>query len=122
MLQLIAQLTNPSIDLPGGIDGGTATNEAARSGALLASYIALFWRTLIILGGLATILFLLWGAIDWITAGGEQGKIESARKKMTGAIIGLAILAASVAIVELVGNLIGLDLLELTFPTPDTFN
>lgn len=114
--RLIAQITNPVVNVPGA--EGNAY-EKATTGVLLAEYIALFWRTLITLGALATILFLLWGALDWITAGGDQGKIESARSKITQGIIGLTILAGSVAIVEFIGRLLGFSLLELTFPTPD---
>lgn len=114
---LLAQITNPVINIPG---SEAQAADKAKSGVLLAEYIAVFWRTLIMLGGLATLLMLLWGALDWITAGGDEGKIKSARQKITQSIIGITILAGSVAIVEFVGSLIGFSLLELSFPTPDT--
>jgi hypothetical protein len=118
---LIAQATNTAAggirnpSIPGGF-GGTAGDG---TGAL-EKYIVLLWQTLITVGGLAALLFLLWGALDWILAGGEEGKITEARKKMTGAVIGLAILASSVAIVQLVGDLIGLDLLQIQFNTAES--
>ena len=37
--------------------------------------------------------YLIWGAIDWITSGGDKAKYESARNKITYALIGLAIMA-----------------------------
>jgi L-alanine-DL-glutamate epimerase-like enolase superfamily enzyme len=83
------------------------------------NYIVLLWRALISVGGLAALLFLVWGALDWILAGGEDSKVASARQKMTGAVIGLAILAASVAIVDLAGKFVGIDLLQLCIPGPD---
>ncbi|MEO8581543.1 MAG: hypothetical protein ABI425_03075 [Patescibacteria group bacterium] len=109
---LLADISNPVLQPNYG--GGTADKAAA-----FTNYIVLLWRTLIIVGGLATLLFLIWGAVDWILAGGEEAKIAGARKKMTGAVIGLALLAASVAIIELVGSLIGLDLLKICFPGPN---
>jgi hypothetical protein len=42
------------------------------------------------------------GGIEWITSGGDKGKTESARNKITAAVIGLVILAASWAILGLV--------------------
>lgn len=109
---LLAQINNPV--LQAGFGGDSADGVGA-----FTNYLVLLWRTLILVGGLATLLFLLWGALDWILAGGEESKVSEARKKMTGAIIGLAILAASVAIVELVGSLIGIDLLRICFPGPN---
>lgn len=107
---LIAEIRNPV--LQNGYGGQSGDGVRA-----FTSYIVLLWRTLIVLGGLATLLFLLWGALDWILAGGDEGKVTKARQKMTGAIIGLAILASSVVIVQLAGDLIGLDLLKISFPS-----
>lgn len=114
--KLIAQLYNPV--LQPGWGGEQADAAKARGGNLLADYIAIFWRTLIVLGGLVTLLFLVWGALDWILAGGEEAKVSAARKKMTGAVIGMALLAASVVIVEFIGMILGFSLLKITFPTP----
>ena len=108
---LLAQIYNPALKPKFGGSPGDGVGA-------LTEYIVLLWRTLILVGGLAALLFLLWGALDWIMAGGEEGKVSDARKKMTGAVIGLTILAASVAIVQLVGSLIGLDLLDICFPGP----
>jgi hypothetical protein len=112
MLHLVAQIRNPV--LPDGYGGGRAGDGVSA----LTGYIILLWRTLILVGGMAALLFLLWGAIDWIISGGDQGKVDSARKKMTSAVIGLTILASSVAIVELISTLTGYDLLLIEFPTP----
>lgn len=113
MFSLLAQINNPV--LPSGFGGPGSETD----GSVLGTWIILLWRTLIMLGALATIIFLIWGALDWIMAGGDEGKVSSARKKMTGAVVGLAILASSVAIVSFVGALLGFDLLEITFPSPD---
>ncbi len=109
--RLLAQIVNPV--LPAGYGLNAVDRDTA-----LANYIVLLWRTLIVLGGLAALVFLIWGALDWILAGGEEGKITSARKKMTGAVIGLALLASSVAIVTLIERLLGISLLDITFPSP----
>ena len=107
MNKLIAQIYNPVLQKGFGGAPGDKPEGA------LTNYIVHMWRTLIILGGLATLLFLLWGSLNWIMASGDQGKLESARKQITQAIIGMVILASSVALITFVGWVVGIDLLDL---------
>lgn len=60
-----------------------------------------------LIAGLLVLLYLIWGGIEWITSGGDKGKTESARNKITAAVIGLIVLAASYAIFLLIINFIG---------------
>lgn len=53
--------------------------------------------------------YLVWGGIQWITSGGDKGKTEEARNKITAAIIGLAVVAASYAIFLLVVSFLGVS-------------
>jgi len=55
-----------------------------------------------IIAVLLVFLYIIWGGIEWITSGGDKGKTESARNKITAAVIGLVILLASFAILQLV--------------------
>jgi len=55
-----------------------------------------------IAAGLMTLFYLVMGAINWITSAGDKGKVEDARNKITAAVIGLLLLAATWAIYELV--------------------
>ena len=112
---LIAQIVNPA--LPTGFGQNAADREIA-----FANYIVLLWRALIVLGGLAALVFMLLGAFDWVTAGGDEGKIKSARQKITQSIIGLALLASTIALVTLVERLLGVSLLDIQFPTPGGVN
>ena len=56
---------------------------------------------------LLVLLYLVLGGIEWITSGGDKGKTESARNKITAAVIGIIILAASYALVSLVALVLG---------------
>ena len=47
-----------------------------------------------IVGGVITFLYLVWGGMDYLMAGGDKGKIESGQKRISSAIIGLAIIAS----------------------------
>lgn len=65
-----------------------------------------------VLGALLVFLYLIMGGIEWITSGGDKSKTESARNKITAAVVGLIILAASYAILLIVLNFLGFDNLK----------
>lgn len=52
------------------------------------------------------------GGFNWVSSGGDKGKVETARNKMTNGAIGMIIMVASYAIIGLVGSIIGLDILN----------
>ena len=56
--------------------------------------------------------YLIIGSIEWITSGGDKSKTESARNKITAAVVGLIILAASYAIFLLLLRFLGFTSLE----------
>ena len=63
---------------------------------------------------LAAVLFfflLVLGGIKWITSGGDKGQTESARAQITAAFIGLVIVFAAWAVIEIVGTFFGINLL-----------
>lgn len=109
-----AEIINPVIG-----DKGDSAVEA-NSGAIFTSYFIILWRAAITIGGLAVIVLFLQGAIEWITAGGDSGKIESARNRLTQSAIGLFILVSSFTIIAYISQLLfGADfrILNLTFPS-----
>lgn len=88
-------------------------------GTVLARTLASLWKTAVIAGGISFVLYFVWGALRWMTAESDKGKFESGRQNMTNAIVGLVLLAASVAIIELLGNLLNIDFLKtLSFVFP----
>ncbi len=66
---------------------------------------------------LLAFFFLLTGGISWITAGGDKGKLEEARNKITHALVGLIVVSAGWAIFTLVGQFLGIDFPNLELPT-----
>lgn len=44
-------------------------------------------------------LYLLWGGVQWMTAQGDQGKVQEAQKRIVAAIAGIAIVLLSYMIV-----------------------
>lgn len=94
--------------LPASVRTGTA-------GAGLAFYIGQLWKTMVILGGLAFLIFLIWGSLEWLLSGGDKNKVENAQHKISNALVGLAILVASFAIVKLVEGIFKINLLAPEF-------
>lgn len=56
-------------------------------------------------------VYLIWGSIEWITSSGDKGKTEGARNKISNAIVGILILAASIAVFTLLEKFLGIDVL-----------
>lgn len=72
----------------------------------------------IVLGALAAFIFLIIGGFQWISSGGDKAKTEEAQKKITNAIIGLIIIAAAYALINLVTTfLFGQSISELDIPS-----
>ena len=63
--------------------------------------------------GIVAFIFLLWGGLQWILAGGDKEGTEKARKKITSALIGLAIVFSAYALLFLVRAFFGIDLIQL---------
>ena len=82
-----------------------------------ARYIAIIWQALVIFGGLAVLIYLVWGALDWILAGSNPERLKSAKDKMFNGIFGLIILVLSFLIVKLISTFTGLDILNPSWPT-----
>jgi hypothetical protein len=55
-------------------------------------------------------IFLLVGGANWVTSGGDRGKVEEARRQITAALIGLVIILTAWAILQIMATFIGVDL------------
>ncbi|MCL5433144.1 MAG: pilin [Patescibacteria group bacterium] len=62
---------------------------------------------LIIVSIILTLVFILWGGIQWTTSQGNKEALQKARQKITFAIIGLVVVLLAFFIISFVGNLFG---------------
>ena len=92
-----AQVTNVTV----GTGQGYATD--------LGNVINFALRAVMVVAILLVFAFLIIGGIEWITSGGDKTKTESARNKITSAVVGLIILAASYAILTVLLGVLGID-------------
>lgn len=87
------------------------------AGPGLAFYIAALWQTVVTIGGVAFIIYLVWGGIEYLTSGGDKAKIDDAQKKITSSVIGIAILVGSYAITYFIQQVFKINILEPVFPS-----
>ena len=67
---------------------------------------------LTIVGAIIFIVYFLIAAMEWITSGGDSGKLATARNKMLQGILGLVVLVAAYGILGLIGTIVGIDILN----------
>lgn len=63
---------------------------------------------LFVIAGLVLLLYLVWGGFAWMTSGGDPKALESAKAKITNAVVGFIILFASYWLVQLLGMALGI--------------
>jgi len=86
--------------------GGAATPNAAAQGTL-GDNITLIINYFLGLLGLIAVAFLIYAGILMVTAGGEEGNVEKAKKIITFAVIGIVIIVLSYTIVGFIANILG---------------
>lgn len=70
--------------------------------------------TLTILGSVFFIVYFLAAALMWLTSGTDSGKLGKARDQMIQAVIGLVVLVSSYTVIGLVGQIVGIDILNVS--------
>lgn len=86
----------------------TGTKDATPESAF-ASLITGLVGMILTVATIWTLVQLLIGGINWISSGGDKGKLELARGRIMNAIIGLLIVFASWSIFLLILNFLGIS-------------
>lgn len=82
----------------------------------ISSIISAVVIIILIIAALVFFFMLVWGGIRYITSGGDKGQTEAARGQITAALIGLVIVFAAWAIINLVNIFFGINILSLEIP------
>jgi len=110
VLALLAQ-TTPNIDL-------TPKGDFLKLGSLtISSIVSALIRLSLIIAALVFFFILVIGGVRWIASGGDKAQTEGARNQITAALVGLIIVFAAWAIVQLIYVFFGVNILSLTIPT-----
>jgi len=112
---------------PGGATGGIenpAINPKFGTGEgneIIAQLIANILKLTFSIAGLVLLGMLIFGGIQWMTAGGDKESVGKAQKRITAALTGFIIYMSVFAIINFIAPLFGLDFLQvlkITWPTP----
>lgn len=101
-------ITNPVIGILG-VQPGEET---------IGYLVAVFIRLAYMFGSLLVLVFFIWGAIEWLTAGGDPEGVKRAQSRMTNAFIGLVLLAGTYLVAVILGKILKINLLEIVLPKP----
>lgn len=63
-------------------------------------------RTFFIVAGLIAILYLLLGALAWITSGGNKENVDKARDKIQAALVGMILIFAVLAVIGIIEQIL----------------
>ena len=85
--------------------GGYVPSPGTEGATEVSSLISNIVGFLTIIGGIMFLIYFVLGGLSWITAGGDPGKVDEAKKKMTGAAIGMIIVLVLIFIVLRLGRL-----------------
>lgn len=107
----MAQFTN-GINLMN-TTAGSASNLASRF--TIPNMIAVIINIILGAAGLIAFIFLIIGGLQWMLAGGDKEGTEKARKRITAALIGLAIVFSAYALMFIVNAIFGINLLNFSF-------
>lgn len=70
-------------------------------------------KLILVIASLVFFFMLVIGGIKWIASGGDKSQTEAARNQITAALVGLVIVFAAWAIVQLISVFFGVNILSL---------
>jgi len=68
---------------------------------------------MLIITVILTLIFLVWGGVQWIQSGGDKQKVAQARSRITYSIIGLIIALAAFFILNVIGFMFKVNLTKI---------
>ena len=93
---------------------GTTNLDPANHGSGFGALIGGIMSFAMAIAALFVLFYLIWGAFEWVTSGGDKGKLEKARQRIFGAVTGIIVLSAVTALFILIQQFLGISV--LTFP------
>lgn len=104
LLQLTLEIEQAAID-----------NDLAGSGTTFGGFLGNILSGVMVIALLMALLYLVWGAVQWIYSGGDSSKVQKARDRMTQAMVGILVLSATLAIFGLLQAFLGVEIIQFDF-------
>lgn len=116
MSQLLAQAPGNNSDFGTGLQPPSAVyGQNTQQGAPERDLELIVSTGIGMLSLIATLFFIVYfflGALKWVTAGGDSGKVGKARDEMIQGVVGLIVVVAAYGIIGLIGTVLGIDILN----------
>lgn len=113
MQNLLAATSAEQLDLK-----DTGSNFSALSNLSIPGIISGLIRMSLVVAAIIFFFMLVIGGIKWIASGGDKAQTESARNQITAALVGLVIVFAAWAIVQLISTFFpGINIFQLSLPS-----
>lgn len=104
-MKLLADDFWGKINPPPGMSGTLTSDPVSGIAKLLGTFVSLF----ITASGLILLIYMLWGAFDWIVSGGDKERVAKAQSKITNALIGMLVIFVVLVVFGLfAGNILGI--------------
>lgn len=112
MNNLLAQnFTNPVVG------SSLRSYESAKADTFLEKLVPNGVGLLFVAGSVFFFFQLIWGAVSWVLSGGDKGSLESAKNRLSHAIIGFVLLIASFALIGIIENFFDINILRIDMGT-----
>jgi hypothetical protein len=111
MLNLLAQ--NNTINL----QPSSTDQFAGLSNLTIPGIISALIRLTVVVAAIVFFFILVIGGIRWIASGGDKAQTEAARNQITAALVGLVIVFAAWAIVQLINVFFHVNIFTLAIPS-----
>ena len=92
------------------VDLGSQVSSRVAINSDLGSFISKGFSAVIIVAGIATFAYMVYGGVQWVMSGGEKDKLNEAKSKITQAVVGLAVVASAWAVFKLVDYFFGIGI------------
>src|SRR3989344_874836 len=103
MNNYLAVIENPFVNTSGNLSGSS----------FISSLIQALVSIGFIVGAVVFVFMLIIGGIQWISSGDDKAKLESARGRISSAIVGLVVLFTLYAIIQLVENFFNENIIKI---------
>lgn len=95
------------------IPHATANNTPETYQAVFGGFLGSILSFVVVIAVILVLLYLVWGAIEWITSGGDKGKLEKARNRMFQSVIGIIVLSGTLAFLMIIQQFLGICILSI---------
>ncbi|MEK7163966.1 MAG: hypothetical protein AAB768_02360 [Patescibacteria group bacterium] len=114
-MKLLSQITNPVINPKiGNLDNFPGGFSA--TSFVLQKFLVNFIKLSFVIASVVFLFMLVWGGIEYISAGGDKERLGNSSKRITHALIGIVILLGSYALFKLINLVFGINILKLDIP------